>query len=314
MKDRGWLVTTVLLGGVLAAPAALPVAVLHGKGEFTILEWLPGFLAVWLAAVGLFISTSRPTWEGVPAWCRGIAALSLAALAPLAAMSNQHNTQADLALLAMAAAVVLHLRAQSSRWQTAGVLLTAVACGLDATAFILPLGWFWSGLRSKTGHAQAWTLVFAGLGGLVIGRLVGLPMLSGYRIQQSAYAIHRDVAVILVVLALGLAGYAQARFPRRPTHPGWWLPGWAAVSVCVLLAGVLGFAVNVRLAALGLWWLMPNGLAELAALLQGRLTDDRITRTVGLLVALAIVALAVPGLLAWRGGMLMGLYLLPGGG
>jgi len=82
----------------------------------------------------------------------------------------------------------------------------------------------------------------------------------------------------------------------------------------VLLAGVLGFAVNVRLAVLGLWWLMPNGLAELAALLQGRLTDDRITRTVGLLVALAIVALAVPGLLAWRGGMLMGLYLLPGGG
>ncbi len=312
MARRGWLVAVVVLGAGLAAPAALPMALLHGKGDFSTLGWLSGFLCAWLAAVGLYVSTSGVTWRRTPDWCRGVAALSLAALAPLAATSSQHHVQADLALLAAVSVVTLSLAGESRMARAGVVWMTAVACGLEATALILPLGWFWAGIRSKTGSNQVWTMVFGGLAGLVVGRLVGLPMLSGYHIQPAAYAIHRDLVVLLVVLVLGLAGYAAARFPRGTSQPDWWLPGWAAVSTCALLVCVLGEPVNVRLCVLGLWWLMPQGLTDLAALLAGRRPNDRPARVAGLLVALAVMALALPGLLAWKNAMLLAMYLMVG--
>ena len=43
MKTRGWMVATIVLAGLVAAPAAIPGVLAHRRGDFTLGAWFIGF-------------------------------------------------------------------------------------------------------------------------------------------------------------------------------------------------------------------------------------------------------------------------------
>jgi hypothetical protein len=73
---------------------------------------------------------------------------------------------------------------------------------------------------------------------------------------------------------------------------------------------VLGGPLNVRLAGLGLWWLMPAGLAELAQMWTSDSGRRSVVRHLGMLSTAVVAALALAGLRGWCDGLLLALYLL----
>ncbi len=308
MPERGWLMATVMLCAVLAAPAVLPFLLEQGKGDIYLGAWATTLACTLAASVCLFVSTGFIGWQGIPAWCRCLSAASLAALGPLAVNSTLYHTRADLALAAVVLAVTASLADSAClRWPV-GLMMTAVACGLDATALVWPIGCLWSGLAYRQGRMIAVALLAAGIGGIFVANLLGWPVLTGYRTQVAFYALHRDVVVLMPIIVLGLAGLPRSRQRRRlgpDARADGCVLGWAAVSVCAMLMAVSGCPVNVRLAALGLWWLMPVGLAELAQMLTRVPHRRSVARDVGMLLALVVAALFLSGLRGWWNGVLL---------
>jgi len=313
MSERGWLVATVLFCAVLAAPAALPVLFEQGRGAFHLGVWATALACTLAGSVCLFVSTGLASRRGIPAWCRCVSAASLAAFGPLAASSTLCQTWANFALVAMVLAVTVSLAdSVPLRWSV-GLFMTAVACALDATALVWPIGCLWSGLTCRQGRRYALAVLAAGIAGTLVACLSGWPVLTGYRMHGAVYALHRDVVVLMPVIVLGLAGYARGRVWRGPGSGGGadgWLLGWAAASVCALLMVVLGGPLNVRLAGLGLWWLMPAGLAELAQMWTSDSGRRSVVRHLGMLSTAVVAALALAGLRGWCDGLLLALYLL----
>jgi len=313
MPERGWLMATVLLSALLAVPASLPIILEQGRGEFYLAAWVTALLCTIIGSVCLFVSTRSALSRDIPAWCRCVSAASLAAFGPLAVGSTMYQTRASLAMAALVLAVSANLASsQLLRW-TVGLLMTAIACALDATALIWPIGCVWSGLARRQGDKNAWVLLVAGMAGMFIAWLLGYPVLTGYRMQGAIYALHREVVILMPIVVLGLAGITRLRGRRTEgtrNRTDGYLLGWVVTGMCVLLLAVLGCPVNVRLCVLGLWWLMPIGLAELAQMLTSDVRRRSVVRRIGILLSAVLVVLSVAGMCGWRDGVLLTLYLL----
>ena len=309
MSGRGWLWLTIVACGLLAAFAVLPGAMEHRKGEFEIAEWLPVFLCFWIAS-GVFLAGANRVFGGsTSAWSRCVAALAMAAFAPLAVAETQQHLQAAAAFLVAVLAVAA---AQSERWwirSPVSAVLTAAGCGLDATALLWPLGVMCSGGGRGGARACGACFVIAGVLGVVVGRAIGLPSLTGYTDHGVAYVLHRDLLVCLPVVVLGAAGLARSR-QGGSGHNVKPLVAFAAVSLMALLAVILGIRLNVRLTVLALWWLAPLGLTDLAEMIARRREGPTIVRSLGCLTALAVLGLCWPGVSGWFDAVLLAAAVL----
>lgn len=304
---------TFLLCALLAAPASLPVILEQGQGEFHLWVWVTALVCTLIASVCLFVSTRLALGRDIPAWCLCVSSASFAAFGPLAVSSTVCQIQANLGMAALALAMSVGLtRARLLRW-TVGLLLAALACSLDATALVWPIGWLWSGLARRQGRQYALVLLLAGVAGIVWDRMLGHPALTGYRMQGAIYLLHRDVVLLMPIIVLGVGGLARFRNCRRAEHRGRanaYMVGWAVASVCALLLAVLGCPVNVRLCVLGMWWLMPTGLSELVQMLTSDVSRRLVVRRIGFLVSAMLAMLSIAGLCGWRDGLLLAVYLL----
>jgi len=311
MQERGWLLLTIVLGVLLASTAALPETLARHKGEFEWEEWgLAVALSVAVAAV-VFLSTGRSSQWAVPAWCRCLAALGLAMLVPLANTSSLYHRQADLALLVGALALAGGLAdSHLIRW-CLGIPLAALACGLEACFWIWPIGYMWSSWSYRRERLYGFMLMAAAMTGIWVAVVLGRSLLTGYRFYESAYALHRDLLLLAPVLILGYAGYARTYlntsmcFPDERLRP---LP--VAMTIVALMMILAGQPLNVRLIVLPLWWYVPEGIEELAGMIEGDSGRPRLCRYMGFAALLALVVLAWPGLRAWQDGVWLGLYVM----
>lgn len=313
MSERGWLVTTVLLCAVLAAPAALPALLEHGRGVPHLGAWASALVCALAGSICLFVSTGFVVRHSIPTWCRCVSAASLAAFGPLAVSSTLYQTWANLALAAAVLAVTVSLTDMALLRWSLGLFMTAAACALDATALVWPIGCLWSVLSYRQSRGYAMALLAAGVGGVFLARLSGWPVLTGYRIQGAPYALHRDVVMLMPVIVLGLVGLTRCREWRRPgpgTQAKSFLLSWAVMGIFALLIAVCGWSMNVRLAVLGLWWLMPVGLAELTQMLASEVSRGSVVRRLGIVSVAVVAALSLVGFRGWCDGLLLMLYLL----
>lgn len=309
MSGRGWLWLTILGCGVLAAPAALPGALDHRKGEFQVSEWLPTVLCFWVASAALLVAATGVFGRSTPAWSRILAALAMAALAPLAVEETQYHLQSAAAFVAIVLAVGAGL---SETWWVRGpisAILTAVSCGLDATGFLWPLGVLCAGGGRGGARACGACLLIAGVVGVVVGRTIGLSSLTGHSYDGVAYSLHRDLLVCLPVVVLGAAGLARSR--RGDAGDGvQTLAVYAAFGLAAMLPIILGIRLNVRMAALALWWLAPLGLTDLGEMIARRRERPAIVGAFGGLSVLAVLVLAWPGVSAWFNAVLLAAAVL----
>lgn len=309
MSGRGWLWLTILGCGLLAAPAALPGALDHRKGEFRLAEWLPTFLCLWAASGAFLIAVSGTFERSTPVWSRVVAALAMAALAPLAVEETQYHLQSAAAFVAIVLAVGAGL---SETWWVRGpvsAILTAVSCGLDATGFLWPVGVLCGGGRWSGARACGTCLLIAGVLGAVVGRAIGLPMFTGYSYDGVAYSLHRDLLVCLPVVVLGAAGLARSR-QGGSGGGAQVLAVYAAFGLIAILPIILGIRLNVRMVVLALLWLVPLGLTDLAEMIARGRERPTIVRSLGGLSLLAVVVLAWPGVSAWFNAVLLAAAVL----
>ncbi|MBP7933221.1 MAG: hypothetical protein KA354_01120 [Phycisphaerae bacterium] len=304
MVGRASLWLTIVTCGLLAAPAALPGALDHRKGEFDLAEWLPVFLCFWVASAALLVSTARVFGRSTPAWSRIAAAMAMAALVPLAVEETQHHLQAAAAFVVTALAVWAGLATGWWLRTPLGFVFTAASCGLDATGFVWPLGVLCAGTRRGGPFVRGVGLLIAGSLGCIAGRLIGLPALTGYSHDGVAYALHRDLLLCLPVVVLGAAGLARC---RRSDDEGSVraLTGCAAISLLAILPIVLGFPLNVRLVVLAVWWFAPLGMTDAADMLSRRRERPAIEAMLGALSILAVLGLSWPGVSAWFNAVLL---------
>ena len=163
----------------------------------------------------LLLSGRRLVTHSVRPWCWAVAAVSLAALAPLAVESNLYRARADGAFVAMAVGVVLAGSGKRRASTIGGALMAGVACGLDATAIVWPIGWAWAAVARRRGGGPAALVVAASACGVVIAWWGGWPMLATSGLPTAAYSIHRDLTLLLPILVIGGAGYAKANPASR---------------------------------------------------------------------------------------------------
>ena len=314
---RKWMALTVVACAALATVAALPAAFQAGGGRVPAGAWLLVTAAAVVAALCLFASPAPAGSSGSRPWSRSVAAMSLATLAPLAVESNLHWAMAHGAFVLTAAATAIAFSGSGAPRIAAAVIATASACALDATALLWPVGCAWASLARKRRRTAAGAMLAAGLLGVIIARLIGWPILSGCRTTAAAHAIHRDLMLLLPVLALGWAGYAKgwgSAFRSTGGNPSLWMPGWAAAGAIGLILALIGLPLEVRICVLPLWWYVPLGLSDLARLSSDRSKGQSLIRRVGMLACLAIAVLSLAGLRRWMDGLLMGLYLLTANG
>ena len=334
VTGRKWIILTAVACVALAGLAAL-AAVFLRQGELHIGPWLLAAGAAWVGALCLFKGETgsglrcRNSPEGAayernpspspppPAWCRSVAAMSLAALAPLVMESNLHGVMADAALVSLALAVAVSHAAGGAGPAAAGAVLTGVACALDATALLWPIGCAWAALARRSDRRHACVLLAAGGVGVIVATLAGWPRWTGHVHRLAVHAIHRDLTFLLPVLMLGGAGYACAwrRLRTRAGEPApLRLTGWAGAGTLALVLALIGWPVNVRLCVLPFWWWMPVGLSDLAETSRDRRKQYQVVRFVGLLSCAVLVALSWAGVKRWLDGPLIALYLVTSNG
>jgi hypothetical protein len=197
------------------------------------------------------------------------------------------------------------------------VLLTGLACALDATALVWPIGYALATPAGNQSRLAAVAMLAAGAAGVLVSWFAGWPSFTTYRFYQVVYTVHQDLIVLLPVLVIGFAGYAgqcecsQATRAARGATP--WLSGWSALAVAALFVALVGGPVHVRICVLPFWWWLPAGLAELSALLKEGEKSAARARGVGLLSCVLLACLLLTSWRHWLDGPLMGLCLLTQG-
>ena len=308
MKTRGWMVATIVLAGLVAAPAAVPGVLAHRRGDFTLGAWFIGFGCAWATSNILLVSLWR--LKPGPSWAMGVAALTLAGWAPLAVTSTALPVRADLAMLTVTVAVaLLHDRVSVSRWLVVGLLMI-LACVLDMTALVLPLGLTWAACRRRERFVPALAVLAAGAVALGCALVSGWPAMTSYRMVGVGYNLHRDLIVLLPILLLGLGGYLRSGRSRNGGTIPWWLPGWAAVGLVAVLAIVSTAPLNPRLAVLAMWWYVPTGLADLARMVRRSPPQPPLLRAVGGLVLLVLILLSWSPIHQWVDSVYLAMYSL----
>lgn len=274
--------------------------------------WLIGSLAVAVAAMTLLNLEVPAASEASSRWSRWAAACFFAAVNPLATESVQHPTLASTAVALTACAALLAMRDRGRTTNLAIAVLLMAACFLEPAAIVFPLsvaGYVWG--RYRPGLSMIW--VAFGISGIVFGRSLGLPWLTAHSYHGPGAMLHRDMALFLPVILLGLGGYFRL---QRAAETGEWkqtfLLRWAELSVAGLLLITFGLPLNVRLFVLPFWWLLPAGIDEL---IQGLRSPSRRTfpfrgvlATVGLIGAI----LTLPVLRRLPDGLLLAIHLLDG--
>ena len=315
--DRKWILWTTAASAALAMLGALPAAFAAGHGEPPAHDWLLGAFAACTGAWCLLVSTRGHQQDRTRAWCPSVAAMSLAALAPLAVESNLHGAMADGAFLLSVVALAIGSGGGGAIRMAAGAITAGAACAFDATALLWPLGCVWSAFSRQRGQGYAWVMLGGGVTGVMIAWLARWPLLTGHGSPGTVYAIHRDAALLLPVLALGWGGWAVVSRPARISvgePASLWTPGWASLGVLGLVLVLIGVPLQVRICVLPFWWCMPSGLNDLAQMISDGSGARSLTRWVGRLSWLVVIALSWVGLRRWLDGLLLGAYLLTANG
>ncbi len=317
MRASRWIAVTVL-AAAMAVIAALPAAFNSDEGVQPV-KLLIAASAVLLTAACLVISRRVLTPDDAPYWPWLVSALLLAALAPGAVESVSRNASGHAGLAATALAVMF-ASLPSRLWVTVlATSLTALACALDATAVVWPVGCAWAAAAHRRQRGFGGVILAAGLAGSILGRVCGWPTFVMADMQGTA-AIHRDLIHLLPVVMLGLVGFAIEKSDQstRETNPtALRLSGWTAAATFGLALNVLGAPLDVRICTLPLWWWMPAGLRELGRTLGAAPVGKRcgtgqafVTRAVTVLCCLLLGALLRPGLTRIWDGLLLWFYVL----
>ena len=217
--------------------------------------------------------------------------------------------------VAWAAAVLALLAATAGRTSVrwiGGIGLTALACASDATAVVWPIGFVWSSLSGRARRSYALVILAAGAAGVAFNLLSGRPALTGYRFQSSAYALHRDLMVMMPVVLLGLAAVVR-RMPissaaDREREPVW-VAGWMSAGMIATLAVLVGAPLNVRLAVLPFCWQVPTGLSELTRGLRTSGPAECVVRRLFWAFVLLLLLMCWPAVHRWMQGWLLLLFL-----
>ncbi len=277
----------------------------------------PAAVAGLMTASALLVGVGTCRWNGRRPEARtgALIVVAFALLVPLAAETQAQAVRGAAALTAACLAAVL-LERPAARARFWAVPAVAVACGLDATAVILPAAALATLPTSdRSGKTLRVLLPAAGLAGLATAWAAGWPMVPA-RSAQQAYAAHRDLAVLLPLVTVALAGWLDGAAgrdaaPGRPGDPAF-RRAWGAASLAVAGLIAAGLDAGVSMACLGLWWLVPAGLDRLRCLATAEGPRNAPARRLAWLCgALLAFTLSTP-LSRWRDGLLFTLYLLAG--
>ncbi|MBI4578977.1 MAG: hypothetical protein HY718_04695 [Planctomycetes bacterium] len=302
MQPAGRTIMAALGIGLLAAIATMTSAVDPAEGVVRPLRLVVGLVSV-LAAAGVTGAAAGRAWPRGGAWVCWLVAGSMAALVPLAVESCPNVNRADLGLLA--AAIAASGLAGRRKNAVIGPTATAAACALSPTALILPIGVAYARWSSPHSSKNAVVGLATGLVGTVIGWWTG-----GLGPPANAYAVGRDLLVVLPVALIGAAGL-EWRSPRvsastlRPASAGC-RQAWGCLAAVGLGLVALGAPLDPRILVLPFWTLMPVGLDRLGMLIRCRhgrqaAVAARLAFACGLIVAL----LAAPAARRLGDGLLL---------
>ncbi len=330
MTHRHRLILTLVVAAGLAMPAAVLATMGHHQGRLDWVSWGIESLCAWGAALCLLASGS-----GVkPGSLRGsgiTAACMLAAWAPLTATAAPHPPSASGAFLAIALAAAVAGRSRGVLSSAGVVLLSVLACSLDATAVLWPIGLAWSAWAMGRYRFIATAALALSLLAVIAGVASDRSSLGSARLIGGGYALHRDMMALLPVVALGLVPFMRMR-TGRPRGSCWWLWGWTSASLVGLLAVTASLPLQARLVVLPLWWLLPRGLEDLRRLARAPgpyssaektssrgaqppralATSATLNRVVAILSALVLIGLATPAFRLWSDSLLLTLATFMG--
>ncbi len=240
---------------------------------------------------------------------------AFALLVPLAAETQAQAVRGAGALAAACLAAILLERSTSlARFWVAPA--AAVACGLDATALILPAAAL-ATLPAADRRQKILRVLLAagGLIGVAAAWLAGWSMVPA-RSAHQAYAAHRDLAVLLPMVTVALAGWLDGAAGREGvlarTGDRGFRQVWGAVSL--VMAGLIaaGLDAGVSMACLGFWWHVPRGLERLRCLADATGDENASARRLAWLCAAVVLLALLPALEHWRDGLLMTFFVLAG--
>ena len=310
ISSRRQIAATIVVGFALAATGSLTSAFDVDAG-LDLVAWAIASCTAVIVMSCVLATAPTSSGDASNGWPRVATVLAIAAWIPYAAESVCHRELADVSLAATAIAVALWLR-RGNLWLTMlAAAATGLACACQITAAIWLIAGVLSALSSRDNRARAGIVLAAGAAGVVVGRLVGWPMLSGYDVHGPASAMHRDLAILMPAVLLGLVGYSKGLANSgRVTARTSWLLDWTGVATACLLLAVWGVPLDVRLCVLPLFWWMPVALAELARLLGAGAQPDLTLRAVGLLSCAVLASLAVTGVLRLADGPLLAVHIL----
>jgi hypothetical protein len=310
MSSRRTVILTAVGAVVLAAFGALP-PVFDVYGGLRVEPWLIRFVCAAAAALALLFSVDGRRDGGPAFWHRATAALSLAALAPLA-MESAGQTNLPALTFAFTALAAFLVARGTDTWATGAAIAAGSACGLAGVLW--PLGYAWAAFARGRETRRASFLLGAATIGVVAGRS-GLLAPAAGRALSSAYAAHRDMTILLPVFMLGLAGYMKgARNGRRAARDADvpWPAGWAGLAIIGLALAIVGFPLDVRVCMLPFWWWMPAGLQQLRRAVVVPGARAKAVRWVALMSCMLVAVCCWAGLCGWLDGPLLAIYMLTG--